>query len=258
MAHSLSRDRVRSGPSRSTTQGLRLVLTEVRKQLNTRAGQALLVGSAAVLGLVYLVGALGGTALDLEAALSLGLLPLGLLLPIIAIMGVTGEWTQRNAQVTFILEPRRGRVLAAKILASMLLALGLLLLSTVAGTVATLVASLVSGEPAVWRVDPIVLLGLVAVLVLGTLQAAAFAALLHSTTAAIVAFLVLPTGFSFAVVLVPGVHAVVPWIDLNSATAPLTELGVTALQLLQLATAMLLWIVLPLGLGWWRSVTREP
>ena len=46
-----------------------------------------------------------------------------LLLPIVGILLVTSEWSQRTAQVTFTLVPRRGRVLAAKVSASVVLAL---------------------------------------------------------------------------------------------------------------------------------------
>ena len=44
------------------------------------------------------------------------------LLPIALILAMTAEWSQRTALSTFTLEPRRGRVLAAKILAGLILA----------------------------------------------------------------------------------------------------------------------------------------
>ena len=46
----------------------------------------------------------------------------GLLLPVLGIMLVTGEWGQRTGMVTFTLEPSRSRVVLAKLVAGLLLA----------------------------------------------------------------------------------------------------------------------------------------
>jgi hypothetical protein len=52
--------------------------------------------------------------------------PIGILLPILGILSVTSEWSQRTTLLTFALVPRRERVTAAKALAACLLgALGL-------------------------------------------------------------------------------------------------------------------------------------
>ena len=39
---------------------------------------------------------------------------MGILLPVLGILLVTSEWSQRTAMVTFTLEPSRSRVIAAK------------------------------------------------------------------------------------------------------------------------------------------------
>jgi hypothetical protein len=46
-----------------------------------------------------------------------------LLLPIIGILLVTGEWSQRTGLITFVLVPARGRVVAAKLIAAVLVAI---------------------------------------------------------------------------------------------------------------------------------------
>ncbi len=71
--------------------------------------------------------------------------PMTLLLPVMAILSVTSEYTQRSGLTTFTLVPHRGRVIRAKMVVSMALgavsigvalaigALGNILGSTIAG-----------------------------------------------------------------------------------------------------------------------------
>ena len=54
---------------------------------------------------------------------------LGYFLPIIIIMLVTSEASQRNGLVTFTLEPRRSRVVVAKFIAGILLAVAVMVLA---------------------------------------------------------------------------------------------------------------------------------
>lgn len=48
---------------------------------------------------------------------------MGIFLPVIGIIAVTGEWSQRTALTTFTLVPRRWRIVVAKIVALALPAL---------------------------------------------------------------------------------------------------------------------------------------
>ena len=49
-------------------------------------------------------------------------IPMVILLPVLGVMSVTGEWTQRTAMVTFALVPSRGRVVAAKYVSALVIA----------------------------------------------------------------------------------------------------------------------------------------
>ena len=49
--------------------------------------------------------------------------PMSVILPIIAILAVTGEWSQRSGLTTFTLVPSRGRVIGAKAIATLLVGL---------------------------------------------------------------------------------------------------------------------------------------
>lgn len=101
----------------------RLVAVEWRKMLDTRASLwLLLITVLGVVGAAIGQGA-AATGVDAEAA-SIFLTSCGiasLLLPILAILLVTSEWSQRAGLITFVLVPARPRVIAAKLLAVVLL-----------------------------------------------------------------------------------------------------------------------------------------
>ena len=77
----------------------------------------------------------------LREMLSIAVAPASVLLPIVGILLVTSEWSQRTGMVTFALVPRRGRVVAAKLLASVVLSLVALALCIVVAVIGTAIAS---------------------------------------------------------------------------------------------------------------------
>ena len=59
-------------------------------------------------------------------------IPMNILLPVLGIMSVTSEWSQRTAMVTFTLEPSRSRFLAAKFVGTLIVALAAVVVGLVA------------------------------------------------------------------------------------------------------------------------------
>ena len=101
-----------------------LAKVELRKALDTRAGRWLVIG---ILGLLVVVEVIFSFAADadvktFEIYLAIAGATLGYFLPLLVIMLVTSEASQRNGLVTFTLEPRRSRVVIAKFLAGFALA----------------------------------------------------------------------------------------------------------------------------------------
>ncbi len=101
----------------------RLVAVEWRKMLDTRASLWLgAITAFAVIG-IAIVQAATATGSDAEAG-SIFQTACGIasiLLPILVILLVTSEWSQRSGLITFALVPVRNRVIAAKFLAAVLL-----------------------------------------------------------------------------------------------------------------------------------------
>jgi hypothetical protein len=177
---------------------------------------------------------------------------------VLAILTVTTEWTQRTALVTYTVEPSRLRVTLAKLVA--VVALGLL-----AVTVALAVAALANVAGAVlldgagtWNLEAANARDLVLMQLVAVLQGFAFGMLLMSTPAAIVAYYVLPLLWSAAFALIGALEDVAPWVDLNSAIAPLySGSSLSGDDWAHVASAGALWVLLPLGLGLLRLLRRE-
>jgi ABC-2 type transport system permease protein len=101
-----------------------LTRVELRKMYDTRAGFWLLLAGVLLAALTAALTALTGHAQDhtLSNVLNNTTQAINVLVPIVGILLVTSEWSQRTAQITFTLVPQRGRVLAAKLCASVVLA----------------------------------------------------------------------------------------------------------------------------------------
>ena len=236
----------------------RLISVEGRKQLDTRAGRWLLVtiavATAVVLAVLLLVS--GGRHSFRELLLAT-VTPQALLLPIIGILAVTSEWSQRAALVTFTLEPRRGRVAAAKTISALLVGVAALAVAVVLAAVAHLGSIAFRGADASWVVPLPVLAGFALMLLLGVAQGVGFGMLLLNTPAAIVSYLVLPTVWSLLAGMVTSLKTAAGWLDLTTTMEPLLEGSMTGNQWLRLGTATAVWVLLPLAAGIWRILRSE-
>jgi ABC-type transport system involved in multi-copper enzyme maturation permease subunit len=231
-----------------------LLRVELRKASDTRSGRwllALIVGlSAFVLGWQLFHPADGVSFRDYGGAMA-GVV--AFLAPIIGLLAMTAEWTQRTALTTFTLAPRRGRVLAAKFTSSMILAMATLAVGLVLTVVTTIIGGAVHGG-AGWAGTGVEIRSYVIVVATQVVMATAFGALAAQTTVAIGAFLAAPAVWAQASEPLLGKAA--PWFDVFSAYGqlssnhPFDHLG-------QTLTAVTLWVVLPATIGVVRSLRRE-
>lgn len=248
--------RAAAAVARDARPGLgRLTRVELRKMLDTRAGFWLQVAVVAITLVAVVVLLIVGDAKDrtFEVVMSLALVPAGTLLPIVGILLVTSEWSQRTGMITFALVPVRSRVLAAKLLASLVVA-GFALAACLAITaVAVLVAD--PGVDGAWRVEPAMFGQYAVYLVTAMVTGVAFGALLLASAPAIVLYFALPLAWA-ALVSLSFFADVAPWLDTARALAPLTEEVMSATQWARAGTALALWMILPLLVGAYR-IRRE-
>jgi ABC-type transport system involved in multi-copper enzyme maturation permease subunit len=242
----------------------RLVSVETRKVFDTRAGRAL---TSSIVGLVLLVIGVGVFAFpedfqDHVNMLSVSGGVLGSFLPILMIMLITSEWSQRTGLVTFTLQPRRPRVIGAKIAAGLGLAVVALALGAAIAAIGVALSPANGGE-AVWNLGVNEVRNFLLANLVGVLVGFTLAMLLRNTAAAIVAYFVytfiLPSVTELLVQLVDGFEQVAPWVDFNYAQMPLFtgDFGASGEQWAQMAVTGTAWLVIPFALGLRRLVKAE-
>jgi ABC-2 type transport system permease protein len=243
----------------------RLVKVEMRKALDTRAGRWLVIGILALVVVIEVIYAFAAHDSDkgFQDFLQIPGAVLGYFLPIIVIMLVTSESSQRNGLVTFTLEPRRSRVVVAKFLAGVLLALGVMVLAVVLAALGTLLGSATGGETD-WSLDwHIVVSALFLSNMIGIFVGFALGMLIMNTAGAIVAYfaytLILPIAVNILSALSDGFKDVAPWIEFNTAQTPLisSPYSPTGEEWAQIAVAGTIWLLVPLAIGIWRLLRIE-
>lgn len=235
----------------------RLVKVELRKMVDTRAGMWLLIAMAAITVVASTIFGLAGHDKDRTFAnfMQFAGAPQGILLPVLGILLVTQEWSQRTAMVTFTLEPHRSRTLAAKVYAALLLGIAAFVVAVGVGALATVLF----GGTDPWReVGAIDILKFAILQFSGIFQGLAFGLLLLNSAAAVVLYFVLPTAFSILFNTVPALESSAPWIDFGTAQGPLGDPGnLSGQEWAQLAITGTIWVILPFLAGLWRMLRAE-
>lgn len=228
---------------------IRLGRVEARKMIDTRAALWLLILTGLSAVAVVAVGILFEDAdRDFGETFVDAMLAVSVLLPIVPILLVTGEWSQRTALGTFALVPIRERVMAAKALALLgllVVVAGLCLGLAALGTAATGDGFGFSGADA----GQVVLYEL-----LTLLFGFGLAAVLMNSPAAIVFNFVVPVIVGAIAAISAGVESAVSWVD-PSAWSSLAD--TTSPDWDKVATATIAWIVVPLVLGTIRLRRRD-
>jgi ABC-2 type transport system permease protein len=186
-------------------------------------------------------------------------MPMSVILPMIGILSITSEYSQRTGLTTYTLVPWRGRVVLSKLLvvlgigvASMVVALGV-------GAVGTLVGSAITGLDPVWNITVEQFALIVLANLIGMLMGFMLGTVIRSSPAAIVAYfvyaLVLPGALGALAAFQQWFEDLQPWVDVNYATIPLFDGNVTGENWLQLAITTTVWLWIPLAFGL-RAVLR--
>ena len=252
-------DTVEAAPARRIVRPIpttRLVTIELRKMFNTRSGFWMLIsiGVLSVLATFAVIIFAPDDDVTYESfATAIGF-PMSVILPMIAILGVTSEWSQRSGLTTFTLVPSRGRVIGAKAIATFLVGIASMAVAFAVGALGNLAGSALAGVDTVWNVS----LATAPQIVLGNLVGMAIGftlgVVLRSSAAAIVGYFVVS-------LVLPGILALLaqvrdwfsdlqPWIDWNYTQVALFDGSTdTAREWAMLGSTTAIWIVLPLVIG---------
>jgi ABC-2 type transport system permease protein len=227
----------------------RLVRTELRKLTDTRAGRWLLATLLAATPIVAVVMVFAMAPKDLNYAkfVDFTSTPEKILLPILGILTMTSEWSQRTGLVTFVLEPKRGRVLLAKAVAAMGLGAGMSIVMLATSAAGNPLGIALRGGKGSWSFAAPVSTEVTLVLLSWLLLGIALGMALLVTAAAILVAFVVPNMFS--AFFGSGSKNTTAWFDLNQAQSPLYSHDITGRGWIQLMVASALWIGVPMALG---------
>jgi ABC-2 type transport system permease protein len=229
----------------------RLTTVELRKMTDTRAGfwlQLAVVALTAVVTVVYCIVAPDADQTFVQI-LEVALAPASILLPIVGILLVSSEWSQRTAMITFALVPHRSRVFAAKLIASVALSVVALVSCIAVAALGTAFAP--PGVDGAWSL-PAGMLGQVAIsIATGMITGVAFGAALLASAPAIVLYFALPTALG-ALGSIPALEGTAQWLDGTRSLAPLTDHLMSATEWAHAGTTLAVWMLLPLLVGLWR------
>ncbi|TIC80782.1 ABC transporter permease [Nocardioides sp. GY 10127] len=242
----------------------RLLVVEARKMVDTRAGAWLVIAIAvaSVLASVAVIAWAPEEMVDYSSFATAVGIPMAIILPVIAILSVTSEFSQRTGLATFTLVPHRGRVVAAKLVDALAVGVLGMVVAAGVGAIGNLVGAAVVGVDPVWDVSLAEFSAIVLGNVLGVLVGFMLATLLRSTAAAMVAYLV----YGYVLVGLTTVLAAAqpwfadaqPWVDFNYHQGNLFEgFPATGEGWAQLGVTAAAWLVLPLALGLWRLGRAE-
>lgn len=231
-----------------------LLAVELRKMIDTRSGRGLLAGTVGAT-VAVLVWKIAHTQIEpTYDNYSAGVATMvAFLTPLIGLLAMTSEWTQRTALTTFTLAPRRLDVLMAKYVASLGLALASIAIGLVLAAAGCALAGALHG-PADMSGWPGDVRYAVIFVVLQVTMGAAFGALASNTPLALSAFLLAPTVWTMLADSV--LRSAATWFDIFDAYGRLSSdhpLDGGAKTL----TAVSVWVVAPAVVGLVLSLRRE-
>ena len=228
---------------------VRLVTVELRKMVNTRSGFWVPIAVALLTGLVSVIAASnhGGNEGTFRHVLHAASVPGAYLLPVMGVLLVCSEYSQRTTLTTYTLVPNRWRVLGAKLGASFIvstIALVTCLLFTVVA------ASIFGHAPGGTGSLPLpIILQAWLFLVSGMVMGMAFGAAILVSAPAIVGYLLLPLVWNGLASNISWLATPARWLDSDTTLGPLTTQNLTGTQWAHAAATFALWIGVPLVIG---------
>lgn len=235
---------------------LKLVTIELRKSVNTRSGRVLIAAILliALAALTWQLTHLPAGAAGFDGFLGAASAGVMLLLPVIGVMAMTSEWTQRTALTTFTLSPRRIRVQLAKFVSAVVLSAVVMTGVVVLALASTALAGGVTDHAASYAGLGGQLAGAYLTVALNVVMGAAFGALIPQTAVAILAYFIAPTAWSLAGPALFKDNA--NYLDVFGALGRIAERDLHGM-VPETLTAVGVWIVLPTIVGLWASSRRE-
>ncbi|WP_439677227.1 ABC transporter permease [Embleya sp. MST-111070] len=238
---------------------LRLTEVELRKMTDTRAGRWLLavVAFAAVALVVVTLTAAPRDDRTWGSFLTSSQAGVAVLFPVVGILAVTSEWSQRTALTTFALVPDRRRVLGAKVAAGVILALFGVVFGLLCATLGRGVAGFTDRGAGNSSIPGPMLASVLLAAILSITLGVGFGVLFLNAPLAIVTFFMVPSVLGILAGLVSAMESVNRWVNPGPALDPLYDTGISGVEWARLATTMAIWLLTPLVIGTYRVIHTE-
>jgi ABC-2 type transport system permease protein len=232
----------------------RLVRVEWTKATDTRAARWLLVLVALSTVGMMLVPIIVPTSFDqtYTSYLEVASIAQVTLLPLVALLMLTGEWSQRSIMATFTQEPRRMRVVNAKLVVATVLGCGAAVFGGVV-TAAGLGLAAASGRTLEANLSLGAIAGYLLYLLLNVFGGVAFGALVQSSATAIAAYFSLNAAVAL---LATASTLIADWIDTATIWTWVLDNDWRG-HGLQISVSVLVWVVIPLAAGAFRTLRRD-
>jgi hypothetical protein len=236
---------------------------EVRKMFNTRSGfwlmASVVILSVIATGAVILFAPNDEISYDSFAG-AIGI-PMTIVLPIIAALSITSEWSQRTGLTTFTMVPSRSRVVLAKLLDTVLVGIASILVALAVGALGNIVGTALMGVDTVWDLSFTSILYIVGADLIGMVVGFTLGILTRNSAGAIVAYFsywfVLPTLSMVLAANQSWFEKAQPWVDFNYDQGKLYDGGFSGQDWAQLALTGTVWLLIPLAFGLWRVMRAE-
>ena len=178
---------------------------------------------------------------------------MSVILPMLAILSVSSEWTQRSGLSTFTLIPHRGRVISAKAVATVIVGVGSMIVAMAIGALGNILGAAITGVDTTWDISFQTLNLIILANVLGMMFGFTLGVVIRNSAGAIVGYfvsmLVLPGLFELLAANAAWFRDAQPWVDFPFARGELFEGGMAASDWAHLATTTGIWLVVPLAIG---------
>ncbi|MGH3320475.1 MAG: ABC transporter permease [Streptosporangiaceae bacterium] len=226
---------------------------------DTRAGFWLLVVVALIAaGMVVLQLFTGqGEGRTFAGIFAGTLMPVSLLLPVLGILSVTSEWSQRTAVTTFTLVPIRWRTTVAKLLAGVALAALSVVVCLAAAALGNLLVGPVVDGAGGWTIEAAAIGTAFVYQLGGMIMGMAFGMLFMNTPTAIVLYFLVPTVWAIMTQFIGALRTAREWLDQSVTMTPLTTGEITGDSWARVGATAGLWVLLPLIIGLARLMRRE-
>ncbi len=234
----------------------RIIAVELRKSFDTRSGFWLLasVGILAVLATAATILFAPDDAITYDTFGAAIGIPMAVILPMIAVLSITSEWSQRTGLTSFTLVPHRGRIIRGKLTVALSVGVVSMLLAFGVGALGNLLGAAIVGVDPVWDISLVDFAGLIFFQIINMLIGFMLGVLFRNSPGAIVGYFV----YGFVLGTMTAVLAATqewfekaqPWVDFNFSQGYLTDTSsMTAENWAQLGVTGLFWLVIPLAIG---------